>query len=72
MISYAKISFSRKKKKIHKTYGKPLKLLQISFDKAEIFRRKLENSRHSGSFCDRTNRISLMISHIFSNNLGTK
>ena len=40
MISYAKTSFSRKKKKIHMTSGKPLKLLKISFDKAEIFQEK--------------------------------
>ena len=40
MISYAKISFSRKKKKIRKTSGKFLKLLQLFFDKAEIFQQK--------------------------------
>ena len=40
MIPYAKISLSRKKKKIHKTSGKPMKLLQIYFDKAEIFQEK--------------------------------
>ena len=40
MISYVKISFSRKKKKILKTSGKPFKLLQSSFDKAEIFQEK--------------------------------
>ena len=40
MMSYAKISFSRNKKKIFKTSGKPLKLLQSSYDKAEIFQEK--------------------------------
>ena len=40
MISNAKASFSRKKKKIYMTPGKPLKLLKIAFDKAKIFQEK--------------------------------